>query len=62
VINNPTDRAVLRRFRNRQLRGVVLDIASAGTVMGVGLWQLHKLGIWNLLTGLLKLGSKLGLT
>lgn len=60
VINNPTDRAVLRRFRNRQLRGVFLDIVSAGTLLGVGLWELHKNGTWNLLTGMFRWAAKLG--
>lgn len=60
VVNNPTDRAVLRRFRNRQLQGVFLDILCAGSLVGVGLWRLHQLGRWNVLTGLLQWAGKLG--
>lgn len=54
VVHNPTDKAVLRRYRSRSLRGTVLDLFVAGTLIGVGLWQMHLRRLPNLLTPMVK--------
>lgn len=50
VVNTPTDRAVLRKFRQRALRGVVLDLFVVSILLAVGQWHMHLLGKFNLLT------------
>lgn len=50
VVNTPTDRAVLRKFRQRALRGVVLDLFVALVLMGIGLFHMHRLKKPNILT------------
>jgi hypothetical protein len=59
VVNTPTDRAVLRKFRQRALRGVVLDLFVSSLIGGIGLWSLHLLHTQNLLTPLIKFWSYL---